>query len=71
LAHPTAGIIQVVENEAKKYFYNHSKGEHIIESKLPNIKGIRYISELSPNKKFIAYFSAEPLFKENPMDQIP
>ena len=71
MAHPTCGIIQVVENEAKKYFYNHAKADHIVESKLPNIKGVRFISGLSPNRKLVAYFSAEPLYKDNPMDAIP
>lgn len=46
------------------------RGDHVIESKLPNIKGITYISELSPNRKMIAYFSAEPVFKENQMEQM-
>ena len=46
------------------------KTEHVIESKLPNLKGITYISELSPNRKMIAYFSAEALYRENPVDQI-
>jgi hypothetical protein len=41
------------------------------ENKLPHIKGIKFISGLSPNNKLIAYFSAEPLFKENPADAIP
>jgi hypothetical protein len=26
---------------------------------------------LSPNNKYIAYFTAEPLFKENPADAVP
>lgn len=59
----------MVEDESKRIFYDKSKNEHVIENKLPNIKGITYISDLSPNKKMIAYFSVEPLFKENPMDQ--
>lgn len=70
LCHPVAGLIQVVEQESKRVFYNREKKDHAIESKLPNIKGISYISELSPNKKMIAYFAAEPIFKENPVDQI-
>lgn len=41
------------------------------ENKLPHIKGIKYISNLSPNNKLIAYFTAEPLFKENPADLVP
>jgi hypothetical protein len=41
------------------------------ESKLPHLKGIKFISGLSPNNKYVAYFSAEPLFKENPADIIP
>lgn len=44
--------------------------DHVVEGKLPNIKGITYISELSPNRKMIAYFSIEPLYKESPMDQL-
>lgn len=41
------------------------------ESKLPHLKGIKFISDLSPNNKYIAYFSAEPLFKETAADLIP
>ncbi len=41
------------------------------ESKLPHLKGIKFISGLSPNTKFVAYFSAEPLFKESQADMIP
>lgn len=41
------------------------------ENKLPHLKAIKFISPLSPNNKLIAYFSAEPLFKENPADAIP
>ena len=63
LCHPTAGIIQVIENESKRIFYNRSKNDHVVESKLPNIKGVTYISELSPNKKLVTYFSAEPIYK--------
>ncbi len=71
LSHPTAGIVQVVENECKRIFYNQERGGHLAESKLPHIKGIKYISNLSPNNKYIAYFTAEPLFKENPADLVP
>lgn len=46
------------------------KNEHVIESKLPNIKGITYISELSPDKKMVAYFVAEGIYKDNPVDQL-
>jgi hypothetical protein len=38
---------------------------------LPHIRSIKFISNLSPNTKLIAYFAAEPLFKENPTDAIP
>lgn len=44
LCHPVAGIVQVVESESKRLFYNKMRGDHVIESKLPNIKGITYIS---------------------------
>lgn len=71
LTHPTAGVIQVVENECKRVFYNQDKGGHMAESKLPHLKAIKFISGLSPNSKYVAYFSAEPLFKENPTDAIP
>lgn len=70
LCHPVAGIIQVVEQDSKRLFYNRMKTEHVIENKLPNIKGITYISELSPNRKMIAYLSAEPIYRENPVDQL-
>lgn len=56
--HPVAGIIQVVENDGKRIFYNQDKGGHIVESKLPHIKAVKFISNLSPNNKNIAYFSA-------------
>lgn len=46
------------------------KTEHVIENKLPNIKGITFISELSPNRKMIGYFAAEPQYRENPVDQM-
>lgn len=29
LTHPTAGVIQVVENECKRIFYNQEKGGHV------------------------------------------
>lgn len=70
LCHPTAGIIQVIENESKRIFYNRSKNDHVVENKLPNLKGVTYISELSPNKKLVTYFSAEPIYKENAADQM-
>lgn len=41
-----------------------------MESKLPHLKYIKFISNLSPNGKLISYFSAEPLFKDNPMDAV-
>jgi hypothetical protein len=41
------------------------------ENKLPHLKAIKFISGLSPNNKYVAYFTAEPLFKENPADIIP
>ena len=71
LCHPTAGVIQVIENEGKRVFYNQEKNGHVVESKLPHIKGIKYVSGLSPNNKYIAYFTAEPLFKDNPSDMVP
>ena len=71
MVHPTAGIVQVVQNEGKRIFFNQEKGGHVAESKLPHIRNIKYISNLSPNTKLIAYFTAEPLFKDNPTDSIP
>ena len=41
------------------------------KQQLPVIRNIRYISNMSPNKKLIAYITADPIYKENPMDQIP
>ena len=41
------------------------------ESRLPHLKAIKFISGLSPNNKHIAYFAAEPLFKEMPADMVP
>lgn len=41
------------------------------QSKLPHLKAIKFISGLSPNNKYVAFFSAEPLFKESPTDMIP
>jgi len=58
ITHPSAGIIQVVEGDGKRIFYNQEKGGHIVESKLPHLKAIKFISNLSPNNKYIAYFSA-------------
>ena len=71
IVHPTAGIIQIVENDGKRIFYNQEKGGHVVQSKLPHLKALKFISNLSPNSKSIAFFSAEPLFKENPADNIP
>jgi hypothetical protein len=71
LVHPTAGVVQVVENECKRIFYNQERGGHMAENKLPHLRGIKFISGLSPNNKLLAYFTAEPLFKENPADMIP
>jgi hypothetical protein len=52
-------------------FYNQERGGHVVESKLPHLKGVKFISALSPNNKYVAYFSAEPLFKDNPADLVP
>lgn len=71
LCHPTAGIIQVIENEGKRVFYNQERGGHVAESKLPHIRGIKFISALSPNNKIIAYFAAEPLYRDLPADTVP
>ncbi len=57
--------------EEKKYFFNNEKSNNQGGSKLPTIKGIKYISNFSPNKKLIAYISADPVYKEGPMDQVP
>lgn len=38
---------------------------------MPIIRGIKYITNYSPNKKLIAYISADPVYKEGVMDQIP
>jgi len=38
---------------------------------LPHIRGVKYISGLSPNNKYISYFTAEPLFKDNIADMVP
>jgi len=57
VCHPTAGIIQVIENEEKKFFFNNEKVS-VNGPKLPNIRNIKYISNLSPNKKYVAYLSA-------------
>jgi hypothetical protein len=58
VAHSSVGIIQVVENEEKKFFYNGQKTGNSISSKLPIIKGVKYISNLSPNKKLVCYLTA-------------
>lgn len=70
LCHPTAGVIQCVEGGGKRVIYNQERGP-TADSRLPNLKGIKFISGLSPNNKYVAYFAAEPLFKESPMDNIP
>lgn len=41
------------------------------KQQLPVIRNIRFISNISPNKKLIAYITADQIYKENPMDQIP
>ena len=71
ICHPTAGIIQVIEGEGKRVFYNQERGGHVAESRLPHLKGIKFISGLSPNNKYIAYFGAEPLYKETAADAVP
>jgi hypothetical protein len=63
VAHPTAGIIQIIEMEEKKYFFNNEKTSSQSASKLPTIKGVKYITNFSPNKKLIAYISADPVYK--------
>ena len=71
ICHPTAGILQVIENEGKRVFFNQERAGHVVEAKLPHIRGIKFISGLSPNHKYLAYFAAEPLFKETPVDMVP
>jgi vacuolar protein sorting-associated protein 16 len=71
ICHPVAGIIQVIETEGKRVFYNQERGGHVAESRLPHLRGIKFISGLSPNNKYIAYFAAEPLYKELPTDAVP
>lgn len=61
----------MIEGDSKRVFYNQERGGHVAESKLPHLKAIKFISGLSPNNKYIAYFSAEPLFRESPTDAIP
>ena len=58
-----------MEGEGKRIFYNQEKAG--ADVKLPHLKSVKYISAMSPNSKYIVYFQAEPLFKENPVDQIP
>lgn len=41
------------------------------ESKLPHLKGVKFISGLSPNNKHIAYFAAEPLYKQTVAEMVP
>jgi hypothetical protein len=70
VAHPIAGIIQVIETEERKVYFGTGKLANS-KQQLPVIRNIRHISNLSPNKKMIAYITADPIYKENPMDQIP
>ena len=62
VAHPTAGIIQVVEMEEKKTYFGTGKPANN-KQQLPTIRNIKYISNLSPNKKLISYITAEPIYK--------
>lgn len=56
--------------EEKKVYFGTTKPANS-KQQLPVIRNIRYISNMSPNKKLIAYITADPIYKENPMDQIP
>ena len=70
IVHPHAGVVQAIEGDGKRVFYNQEKASGA-EGRLPHLKAVKYISGLSPNGKYVVYFQAEPLFKENPVDQIP
>ena len=72
--HPTAGIVQLFENNRKvddqkrRIHYNkNANKEHMING--IEIKYITYISTMSNNGRFIVYFSAEPIFKPAPPNQ--
>lgn len=56
VTHPEAGIILIVEDERKKIYYNRDKQEHVIDQKLPDLRGIRMVS-VSPSYKFLSYLS--------------
>ena len=61
----------MIEGEGKRVFYNQERSGHVVESKLPHIRGIKFVSGLSPNNKYVVYFAVEPLFKDNPADMVP
>jgi hypothetical protein len=80
LAHHEAGLFQLQEPKPRepndfrdplekpiKLYYNRQKSDN---SKLPYLSRITYISEPSPNKKSIAYFVTEAIYKnvENPQN---
>ena len=66
LTHPVAGVVQVMEGDSKRVLLGMEKSQGS-----SCLKGVKFISQPSPNNKLICYFQAEPLFKENPADQIP
>lgn len=49
--------------EEKRYFFNGEKSANQSNARLPVIKGIKYITNFSPNKKLIGYISADPVYK--------
>ena len=69
--HPTAGIVQLFENnkrkddEKRRVHYNKGANrEHMVNG--IEIKHITYISSMSNNGRYIVYFSSEPIFKNLP-----
>lgn len=42
----------------------------MIESQLPEIKYIRFISTMSANGRVVAYFSAEPIYAQMTAQQL-
>lgn len=70
IPHPTTGLIQLVEDEGRRVFYSRKNNEHLIENQLPEIKHIKFISNMSANGRLVAYFSAEPVYN-NPQPVAP
>ena len=58
ITHPTVGIVQLVEDEGRRVFYSKKDNQHLIENQIPEIKHIRFISNMSNNGRLVAYFSA-------------